>query len=470
MADPLPQGQRVGPLYLLQPLHELLRCNRKNFPKFRGDHIVAFIVTCGVLGVEHEDISVRIFVEILQANVADWFYHLPAGSITNWNTMMTQFDKSFKPTEDVHALLDQFSQIQKESHEPMKEFLAKFNRMVNKIQQNTSSMDQIKKCFSLNAQLPEVSYVLRRTNLSTLDVDKRFVVSVEDDLIMSRKLRRESYKSKASPSSTSSPRANADQLLYKLSNDLISLKKQLAQHAPYQDFPRNNFHPRNWFPSPQTRLVIEGPPIKVPINATCEVLEPDDEEENEICEEHEEEADEELEELSGSHVHFLTTEGVNEEDDYEERVTKRNNESYVVMTHEKAKKKEKVVQPTKISKEPPTTIPIIARRGSPIPTSSTPKVGSIVPSSVFSPKNSFPLNDRVDKSKFSSTPINDAPSTSCSFDIIDHLKKTKIQISKVEFYQTHPKAFAKMVDFINFKSKPSSPSSKGIFPTPSPSS
>ncbi|KAH9302235.1 hypothetical protein KI387_013818, partial [Taxus chinensis] len=49
------------------------------------------------------------------------------------------------------------------------------------------------------------------------------------------------------------------------------------------------------------------------------------------------------------------------------------NESYAVMTGEQAKKKEKVVQLAKISREPPTTIPLIARRGAPIPTSSIPK-------------------------------------------------------------------------------------------------
>ncbi|KAH9303428.1 hypothetical protein KI387_015011, partial [Taxus chinensis] len=49
-----------------------------------------------------------------------------------------------------------------------------------------------------------------------------------------------------------------------------------------------------------TRLEIEGPPIKVPVNATCEVEEPDDEEVNEYFEELEEEANEELEEIDGS--------------------------------------------------------------------------------------------------------------------------------------------------------------------------
>ncbi|KAH9297373.1 hypothetical protein KI387_029055, partial [Taxus chinensis] len=76
-------------------------------------------------------------------------------------------------------------------------------------------------------------------------------------------------------------------------------------------------------------------------------------EEDGICEEQEDEAGEELEELNGSHVHFLTIKGIDEEDDYEERVTEMNNESYAVMTREKANKKEKVVQPAKRSKEPP---------------------------------------------------------------------------------------------------------------------
>ncbi|KAH9328319.1 hypothetical protein KI387_000427, partial [Taxus chinensis] len=51
--------------------------------------------------------------------------------------------------------------------------------------------------------LPEVSYALRRANLATLDDDQRLEVSMEDDLIMSRKLKIESQKSKTSSSSSS---------------------------------------------------------------------------------------------------------------------------------------------------------------------------------------------------------------------------------------------------------------------------
>ncbi|KAH9310025.1 hypothetical protein KI387_037936, partial [Taxus chinensis] len=237
---------------------------------------------------------------------------------------------------------------------------------------DTRPVDQIQKFFFLNTQLPKVSYALRRANLATLDADQRLAISVEDDLIMSSKLKREPSKPKASIPS-SSLGANSNQLIQKLVNDLIAIKKQLAQHAPYQDIPRKNFQPRNHLPSSQTRLAIEGPPLKVPVNATCEVLEPDDEEENGLYDEQEEDADEELEELGGSQVHFLTTEGMDYEDDYDERVVEMNNDSYVVMNRDQTNKKEKVVHPGKKSKEIPTTILVIARRGAPIPTASTQK-------------------------------------------------------------------------------------------------
>ncbi|KAH9290229.1 hypothetical protein KI387_034346, partial [Taxus chinensis] len=55
--------------------------------------------------------------------------------------------------------------------------------------------------------------------------------------------------------------------------------------------------------------------------------EPNDEEFNELYEDPEEEVDEEHEELGGSQAHFLTTEGMDDEDEYDERVAEMNSES-----------------------------------------------------------------------------------------------------------------------------------------------
>ncbi|KAH9300545.1 hypothetical protein KI387_012128, partial [Taxus chinensis] len=98
---------------------------------------------------------------------------------------------------------------------------------------------------------------------------------------------------------------------------------------------------------------------------------PDDD--NEACEEFVEEFDDEAEELEGSRVNFFTTEGIDDGDDYDEVVAEMNSESFAVMTREQTHQKEKVTQPMRKSKEQLVTIPIIAKRGSPIPTSSAPK-------------------------------------------------------------------------------------------------
>ncbi|KAH9318839.1 hypothetical protein KI387_020608, partial [Taxus chinensis] len=128
-------------------------------------------------------------------------------------------------------------------------------------------------------------YALRRANLAPLAEDKTLTVSAEDDLIMSGKLKKDPAKYRSSSSSSSTPGPNTDPLVQKLANDLIAIKKQLAQYAPYVDFLRRYFQPRNHFPTSQTRLALEGPPIRVHVNAICEVEEPEDEEVNEYCEE-----------------------------------------------------------------------------------------------------------------------------------------------------------------------------------------
>ncbi|KAH9299749.1 hypothetical protein KI387_031431, partial [Taxus chinensis] len=60
----VPWGRNTGLPTLTPPLHELPKGSHKKFPKFKGDgtqlpeeHIIAFIIACGVLGVEHEDVS-----------------------------------------------------------------------------------------------------------------------------------------------------------------------------------------------------------------------------------------------------------------------------------------------------------------------------------------------------------------------------------------------------------------------------
>ena len=108
---PAPWAATIGPL-TLTTYHPLLAGSRKNFPKFSSDgkvttdeHIKAFFLATHIIGVGYEDVAVRLFVETLKDNAVDWFYHLDDGSITNWDTLRTNFETRFKTEEDEHVLL-----------------------------------------------------------------------------------------------------------------------------------------------------------------------------------------------------------------------------------------------------------------------------------------------------------------------------------------------------------------------------
>lgn len=101
----------TGPL-ALTTYHPLPTSSRKNFPKFLvngnvaiEEHIKSFFMTTHILGVAHEDVAIRLFVETLTESASDYFINLDDGSITNWDTMRISFETRFKTIEDEHVLL-----------------------------------------------------------------------------------------------------------------------------------------------------------------------------------------------------------------------------------------------------------------------------------------------------------------------------------------------------------------------------
>ena len=96
----------------LERLPPTFKWIKKEFPKFLGngkvttdEHIKAFFAATDILGVGHEDVAVRLFMETLTDSAADWFYHLDDGSIIGSDTLRTTFEDRFKTVEDEHALL-----------------------------------------------------------------------------------------------------------------------------------------------------------------------------------------------------------------------------------------------------------------------------------------------------------------------------------------------------------------------------
>ena len=80
----------------------------------------------------------RLFVKMLTDAAADWFNHISHRSITSWDDMKNAFENRFKTPEHESSLFFQLSQMKKDMHEPMREFVAKFNRLVQRIKSHSS--------------------------------------------------------------------------------------------------------------------------------------------------------------------------------------------------------------------------------------------------------------------------------------------------------------------------------------------
>jgi hypothetical protein len=83
---------RYAPLVLPVPLHDLPENYMKNLPKFTGEgdltaaeHINFFDQFADILGLEHEDVYSRLFVQTFEGQVRTWFRGFPAGSILSYD-------------------------------------------------------------------------------------------------------------------------------------------------------------------------------------------------------------------------------------------------------------------------------------------------------------------------------------------------------------------------------------------------
>lgn len=184
-------------------------------------HISAFFTASGVLAVQHEDVYVRLFVETLTEAAIEWFGQLPVGSMTSWATLIQAFERRFKTAEDEHFLLSQLTQMKKEIHGPMREFISHFNQMVNRIPVNKRPTGENQMTFFINAQPSDVSFQLRRARPPDLAAAQTLAIEVEDDFLSSGKWSHDLQKGKGQKThvTTTNP------LYQKLANDVLQLKK-----------------------------------------------------------------------------------------------------------------------------------------------------------------------------------------------------------------------------------------------------
>lgn len=220
-------------------------------------------------------------------------------------------------------------------------------------------------------------------------------------------------------------------MIQKMANDLITLKKKMFQqetYIPYRGIPRQNFNnangaparDRNWLIAAPTRLAIEAPPI----NTVVEIVDEDEELEDHDSYESFEASrygDESFNDSAGdSNIGYL---------EYEKDEDEHDGKSFAVFTQSQSKNPRNLVESSKAkSKE---ALIVMDKRGSPISAQAEKEIIKNLnsPSNSLSPtfKASTSAQTNVTRTEPSIIP------SYTSFNIIDQTKKTKIQMSKVEY-------------------------------------
>lgn len=129
----------IGPLNLVAN-NDFPRESRKKYPRFNGDgtisteqHLSAFHKAYGVVNAQHEDVVVSMFLDTLVDNATDWFQDLPIGYIIDCDRMKQMFEECYKSTEDAQVFLLKLAQMKKEQYVSMRDFNARFNKLIKRI-------------------------------------------------------------------------------------------------------------------------------------------------------------------------------------------------------------------------------------------------------------------------------------------------------------------------------------------------
>ena len=144
--------------------------------------------------------------------------------------MKNSFEDRFKALENESSLFFQLSQMKKEMHKPMRELVAKFNRLIQRIPATSRPNAENQKSFFINVVPLNISFHLIKDACSDLVAAQRLAIQLEDAFINVGKWKREVQTLEIASSS-----ASIDPILQKLMNDVTMMKRQQNKtHDPYQ--------------------------------------------------------------------------------------------------------------------------------------------------------------------------------------------------------------------------------------------
>jgi hypothetical protein len=233
----------------------------KNLPKFTGEgdltateHINFFDQFADILGLEHEDVYSRLFVQTFEGQVRTWFRSLPAGSILSYDALEDSFLRQWGERKDHLYYLTEFGSLKKKSSETVMEFIQRFNKLYNKIPVEVKPSQPAAKVTFAGAFEPDFALLLRERRGADLTRMQDDAMEIESNMMASGKLKtkiemgnRETKRFKEQAGPSGSGRSSDDKIddmariIKELSNKIsrMELDQSKADQFVKRDFRRN---------------------------------------------------------------------------------------------------------------------------------------------------------------------------------------------------------------------------------------
>ena len=239
MADPWP---RPGAVNMPAPLHALPDAPEKWLPKFNPDegtqaeeHINNFMLAVNLKGVAEEDVVVRLFPYTLHGSAGSWYFSLPSGSITSWTIFQEQFLTKYGDDRSLATLINDLSNLRIEQREPIKEFNARFNKLLNKIPTDSKPSEQIRSEWYITALPANIAIFVDRAGKPTLAENMKEALAVEKRVnalekkaaLEERKNKKVSFKEYTKKKTPKDPydMEGLQKVLKTMSNEMVEIKK-----------------------------------------------------------------------------------------------------------------------------------------------------------------------------------------------------------------------------------------------------
>jgi hypothetical protein len=150
------------------------------------DHIYVMGQDMDNVGIEHENVAMRLFASSLIEEALDWFIVLLNNHLTSYKYFSNLFKSRWSTNKEGGTLGAQFNQINKKENETVKEFNARFDRLYNKIPTEFCPTTSSICLLYMNAFEGKFCFILKDKNPTSLAQAKEYSVDIEENLFDSR--------------------------------------------------------------------------------------------------------------------------------------------------------------------------------------------------------------------------------------------------------------------------------------------